>query len=97
MAAVGIVLGFSLSFVSSWAANPLPWSLSDMLVVVPLLLGIGFQAYAMARLFAPSSLVLANHEHARTRFLAGVVLVAAGIAIALLLDVLGFGHRALLH
>jgi hypothetical protein len=94
---VGIVLGFSLSFVSAWASSPLPWSRSDLLVVVPLVVGIVLQVIAMAELFSPRALVLANHERARVAFLAGVVLVAAGIAIALLLDVLGLGQRSLLH
>jgi hypothetical protein len=92
--AVGIVLGFSLSFASGWAADPMPWPPTDLLAVVPLVLGVGSQAYALARLFEPSSLIMAKHEHARRWFLAGVLLVATGICIALLLDVAGLGRRA---
>jgi hypothetical protein len=94
---VGIVVGFSLSFVSAWASSPLPWSRSDILVVLPLVLGIALQVVAMAQLLSPRSLILANHERARRAFLAGVVLVASGIAIALTLDVLGLGQRNLLR
>ena len=94
---VGIVLGFSLSFVSAWASSPMPWSRSDLLVVVPMVLGIVLQVVAMAKLLSPRSLILAIHEQARVSFLAGVVLVAAGIAVALVLDVLGLGQRNLLR
>jgi hypothetical protein len=94
---VGIVLGFSLSFVSAWASSPLPWSRSDGFVVLPLVLGIALQCYAMAELFSPRSLILVVHERARRAFLSGLVLVAAGIATALLLDVLGYGQRNLLR
>jgi hypothetical protein len=48
-------------------------------------------------LASPDSLVLANYNRARRAFLAGLVLMAAGIALALLLDALGFGQRNLLH
>lgn len=97
LTAVGIVLGFSLSFVNAWVSSPLPWSRTDVLVIVPLVAGIMLQAFAMARLLSPDSLVLANYTRARIAFLAGLMAMAAGIAIALTLDVLGYGQRNLLR
>ena len=43
MTAVGIILGFSLSFITRWGANPVPWQVVDLVAVVPLLAGIAFQ------------------------------------------------------
>lgn len=37
---VGILLAFSLGFVTHWAANPMPWRLYDLFAVVPILVGI---------------------------------------------------------
>ena len=33
---VGVPAGFSLSFLTAWAANPLPWQLHDLFGIVPL-------------------------------------------------------------
>jgi hypothetical protein len=46
-------------------------------------------------LLSPDSLILANYQRARVTFLFGLGLVAAGIAIAILLDILGLGPRTL--
>ncbi len=38
--AVGVLTGFSLTFLTAWAANPLPWQLHDLIGMVPLAIGI---------------------------------------------------------
>ena len=48
--AVGIILGFSLSFLSQWASNPIAWSRVDIAAAVPLVFGIVLQAIALADL-----------------------------------------------
>ena len=48
MTAVGIILGFSLNFVTRWGANPVPWQMVDLFAVVPLLTGIAFQVWSFA-------------------------------------------------
>ena len=93
--AIGIVLGFSLGFLSQWATNPISWSAVDILAALPLVAGIGLQAKAFADLLAVQSLVLANYDRARRMFLAGLALVACGVVIAILLDILGLGPRTL--
>ena len=37
---VGLLTGFSLTFRTAWAANPLPWRLHDLIGIVPLAVGI---------------------------------------------------------
>jgi hypothetical protein len=93
--AVGIILGFSLGFVSQWASNPIAWSKVDLAAAAPIAAGIALQGKAFADLLAVDSLVLANYERARRIFLAGLSLVAAGVAIAILLDIFGLGPRTL--
>ena len=93
--AVGIVIGFSLGFLSQWASNPISWSKVDIAAAIPIIFGIALQGKAFADLLSIDSLVLANYERARVVFLVGLSLVAAGVAIAILLDILGLGPRTL--
>jgi hypothetical protein len=93
--AVGIILGFSLSFLSQWASNPIAWSRVDIAAAVPLVFGIVLQAIALADLLSVRSLIASQYERARMIFLAGLALVASGIGIAIMLDILGLGPRTL--
>jgi hypothetical protein len=93
--AVGIVIGFSLGFLSQWASNPISWSKVDIAAAIPIILGIALQGKAFADLLSIDSLVLAKYERARVVFLVDLSLVAAGVAIAILLDILGLGPRTL--
>ena len=38
--AVGIILGFSLGFLSQWAANPIAWRKVDIVAAIPIVVGI---------------------------------------------------------
>jgi hypothetical protein len=80
---------------SQWAANPIAWRLVDIAAAVPITLGIVLQGKAFADLLSTRSLHARNYNRARTLFLAGLGMVAAGIAIALMLDVVGYGPRTL--
>lgn len=93
--AVGVILGFSLGFLSQWASNPIAWSKIDILAALPIVGGIGLQGKAFSDLLLPSSLLLENYERARKYFLAGLTLVAAGVMVAILLDIFGLGPRTL--
>jgi hypothetical protein len=93
--AVGIVLGFSLGFLSQWASNPIAWSRVDIVAALPLIAGTALQGKAFADLLSIRSLNLSNYERARTTFLIGLGLAAMGIALAILLDILGLGPRTL--
>ena len=87
MTAVGIVLGFSLSFITSWGANPVPWQVVDLFAVVPLLAGISFQIWAFAVLLSPSSIQIEVYTRAKNHFLMGLAGVLVGTAAAILLDI----------
>lgn len=85
---VGVLAGFSLAFLTAWAANPLPWQLHDLAGIVPLVVGIGFQVVALAALLHPNSLERARYDRAIRQFLTGLVLVGIGVMIAIALDAL---------
>ena len=87
MTAVGIILGFSLSFITRWGANPVPWQVVDLFAVVPLLAGIAFQIWAFATLLKPESIQIEIYTRAKNHFLLGLAGVLAGTAAAILLDI----------
>ncbi|MGK9168173.1 hypothetical protein KXR53_17820 [Inquilinus limosus] len=84
--AVGIIIGFSLSFLSSWATDSTAWNAVDLAAVIPILAGVVLQLKSLADLLSVSSLRLSNYNRAKAVFLAGLVLAAIGIAIAITLD-----------
>ncbi|UVK36039.1 hypothetical protein LHFGNBLO_006458 (plasmid) [Mesorhizobium sp. AR10] len=84
---VGILLAFSLGFVTHWAANPMPWRLYDLFAIVPILVGIALQMRALSILLDMSSLRRPIYERANRFFMAGVILTACGVGLAILLDV----------
>src|ERR1700688_315223 len=36
---VGVIVGFSLTYLTSWASRPSPWQLHDLIAIVPLAAG----------------------------------------------------------
>ncbi|KRB61605.1 hypothetical protein ASE04_21650 [Rhizobium sp. Root708] len=96
LTAAGIILGFSLSFISHWVSNPNDWSRIDILPMLLLTLGIALQVKVFADLLARDSLIAAKYDRARRWFLIGIAFVAAGIGLALLNDILGLGSMPIL-
>jgi len=89
MTAVGIVLGFSLGFITTWAANPAPWQPIDALPTVPLLIGIVFQIVALARLLPTNSIEVRVYDSAMRLFLTGLIFTAVGVSLGIVADVFG--------
>ena len=83
---VGVVTGFSLTFLTAWASNPVPWQLHDLAGLVPLAIGIGLQLFALAALLHPNSLERPRYDRAVRLFLTGLGCVAAGVAIVIGID-----------
>ena len=91
---VGVLAGFSLTFLTAWAANPLPWQLHDLIGIVPLAAGIVFQLVALAALLHPNSLQRARYDRAIRIFLIGLVLVGCGVALAIGIDAFLVAERS---
>lgn len=84
--AVGILTAFSLGFLTAWGSNPVPWGFKDLFALVPIAVGVIFEMTALARLLDPRCLELPRYLVAIRFFLVGMVLVAIGVAAALLVD-----------
>ena len=83
---VGILLAFSLGFVTHWAANPIPWQTYHLVAVLPILVGIALQMRALSLLLDIRSLQRRVYERANRIFIAGLVFTACGVGLAILLD-----------
>jgi hypothetical protein len=96
LTAVGIILGFCLSFISHWVSNPNDWSRIDILPCAFLLTGIVIQVKVVSDLLARDSLLAAKYDRSRRAFIIGLVIVAIGMGIALVNDILGLGKMPVL-
>lgn len=88
MPAVGILLGFSLTFLLQWADGDLDWDAWDLLAIAPLTAGILMQFRAVTLLLSRDSLIARHYDRARRIFVRGLLSTCIGAAIAIVLNVL---------
>lgn len=85
---VGIVLAFSLGFVSHWAGNPVPWQPYDGLALFPILAGIALQIRSLAILLRHDCLKRPIFDRANRTFMTGLLLTSSGVGLAVVFDYL---------
>lgn len=85
--AVGVLSGFSLTFLTAWSASPVPWKPQDVIALMPLIVGLGLQLRSLMLLLDPNSLMLTHYRRATRFFLWGLVLTVLGVAAALAIDI----------
>jgi hypothetical protein len=95
LTAISVIVGFSLSFLSRWAGTPGKWHAADLFAVALIVAGSALQIWALGAMLFVSSMIAANYQRAIRVFLAGLVLVAAGVAIALLGEITGLSQNIL--
>lgn len=95
LTAIGVVVGFSLGFLSRWAGLPGDWSRSDLIAVAAITIGIVLQIKALADMLSVNSLVLTRYNRSIRTFLVGLILVVIGIGAAIFADLTGYGGIAL--
>ena len=95
LTAISVVVGFSLSFLTRWAALPGPWLTDDFVALLAIILGIVLQIIALASLLSIRSLLLRNYNRAVRLFLTGLASVASGVALVIAGDLVGHGKRLL--
>ena len=95
LTAISVVLGFSLSFLNRWAGLPGRWDGGDLVAVAAISAGIAFQIAAVASMLSVRSLALKRYDRSVRLFLAGLALVALGVAIAITDDILGLGQNVI--
>lgn len=83
---IGVLTGFSLAFLTAWAANPIPWGFKDLPAILPLVAGIVLELVAVWMLLDPRSLELARYRRAVRWFMTGVILVGIGVTMAIAVD-----------
>jgi len=87
---IGIVVGFSLGFLSRWSALPGEWTHSDLVSVTLITLGLLLQIKTLADLLLISCLELKRYNRSIWIFLTGLFLVGLGVLLAIFADVAGF-------
>lgn len=90
--AVGVITAFSLGFLTAWGANPIPWGLKDLFALAPIVAGAILEMIAVAKLLDPRCLEMPRYKNAVRFFLVGMVLVAIGVAAALVVDVVAIAE-----
>jgi hypothetical protein len=95
LTAISVIVGFSLSFLSRWAGTPGKWHNADLFAVALIVTGSAAQIWSLGAMLFPSSMVMANYQRAIWIFLVGLALVAVGVAVALLGEILGTGQGIL--
>ncbi|MBE7731566.1 hypothetical protein [Devosia faecipullorum] len=84
----GIMLAFSLNFITQWASNPLPWTLIDLPTLAMISAGILIQAVALTRFLGHDSVVKRKFDRANSIFVVGVFVTAVGAISAIVIDFL---------
>ncbi|MET0606978.1 MAG: hypothetical protein ABWZ80_11015 [Beijerinckiaceae bacterium] len=95
LTAIGIMVGFSLGFLTRWAGVPGGWSGADYVALACMTPGIALQIVSLAMLLSVDSLELERYNRLVRIFLAGLILVAIGVLLAVFLDIAGFGQKLL--
>ena len=95
LTAIGVVVGFSLGFLSNWATSGGEWNVVDMVAVGFISAGIALQIRSLAGMLGTRSLILVHYERLIRFFLVGLVLTAFGVALAIFGDVIGIGQHIL--
>lgn len=93
LTAIGIVVGFSLGFLTRWAGLPGAWSPIDLISLLVITAGIAIQIVSLAMLLSVESLILASYNRMIRIFMAGLVLVAVGVLLAVFADIGGLGQK----
>ncbi len=83
---VGVVLSFSLGFLTQWASNPIPWKLVDLPTLILISIGIGLQLRSLAYLLRTESLKKVVYDKASRLFLIGIITTGSGVFLAIVIE-----------
>lgn len=83
---MGIMLAFSLSFLTQWANNPIAWGLIDLPTIGLISGGILVQLVSLIRLLQHDSTIRASFDLATRIFVVGVALTTTGVIAAIVID-----------
>jgi hypothetical protein len=92
--AVGVVVGFSPTYLTSWASRPSPWQLHDLIAIVPLAAGSVLQLLSLSALLHTNSLERPIYDRAVRLFLIGLVLVCVSLVGVITVDAVIVAKRS---
>lgn len=95
LTAVGIILGFSLSFTVQWATDPDPWTALDLVAAVFLVGGLVMQVLSLAELLDVDSLEIRVYRRAKNRFMHGLLVTSGGVLVTIIGNMIEVGFRHL--
>ena len=88
---IGLIVAFSLGFLTRWAGVPGKWVASEIVALVLIVLGIVLQMASLYRFLDVDCLLASNHRKFVRVFKIGLSLTALGIVVAILAELAGFG------
>lgn len=83
---IGIVLGFSLGFVSQWSLTPGQWRYGQLLALGVVVLGIYAELYALLGVLRLPLVTMGFHRRLINTFLTGFSLVWIGFGIHIVVE-----------
>jgi len=83
---VGVILAFSLGYLTKWAGNPVPWRVIDAFALTPMAIGCILQSIALVWLLSPDCLELARYRQCIRWFVFGLGFVVFGVGMAVVMD-----------
>lgn len=88
---IGLIVAFSLGFLTRWAGVPGKWVASDIVALTLIVLGIVLQMASLYSFLDVESLLARNHKRYVRVFKIGLSLTALGIVVAIFAEVAGLG------
>jgi len=83
---IGVILAFSLGYLTKWAGNPVPWRVIDAFALTPMAIGCILQSIALVWLLSPDCLELPRYRQCVRWFVYGLGFVVGGVAMAVIMD-----------
>jgi hypothetical protein len=83
---VGVILAFSLGYLTKWAGNPVPWRVIDAFALTPMAIGCILQSVALIWLLSPDCLQLSRYRQCVRWFVFGLGFVVFGVGMAVIMD-----------
>lgn len=81
--AIGIILGFSLTFLAQWSLDDSDWELRDLLPMVVLLAGVSMMLAALKRALIPYHQNIPHYEKTVQLFFWSIVVVLFGFVVSI--------------
>ena len=80
--AIGIILGFALTFIARYSMAPGDWKLTSNMIFVLMMSGIFTVLYSLYRVLIPYKITVSRYESTAKIFLVGILICIIAFALA---------------